>query len=79
MSIALIPFWIPLLWSFMLTIFWRLKMREPFNHWAICALVFAVNLFWFAYSCVFFLTIVIVRFSEKKEKKTEDKTDEPTK
>jgi len=73
MSIALIPFWIPLLWALAVTAYWRFKVKEPFNHWALCVLVFAVNIFWFAYLCVIFLAFVAIHFLTKK------KEDEPTK
>jgi hypothetical protein len=74
MSITLIPFIIPLLWSLFITAYWRMKMKEPINHWAICALVFAINIFWFAYSCVIFLTLMVIHFLKKKEDKKEDGT-----
>ena len=72
MSISLIPFWIPLLWALIITVYWRIKMKEPINHWVVCALVFAVNLFWFAYLCVFFLAIAVIHFLHKKAKEPED-------
>jgi len=78
MSIALIPFWIPLLWSLLITAYWRIKMKDPVNHWVVCALVFGVNLFWFAYSCIFFLTLAVIHFLKKKEDKPEDKKEDGT-
>jgi len=73
MSIALIPFWIPLLWALVITTYWRIKMKEPINHWVVCLLVFAINFFWFAFACVFFLAIAVINFLIKKEDESNKK------
>lgn len=67
MSISLIPFWIPLLWALAITAYWRFKMKKPINHWAVCVLIFAANLFWFAYLCIFFLAVVVINFIKKEK------------
>lgn len=74
MSISLIPFWIPLLWALAIAAYWRLKMKEPINHWVVCALVFAANFFWFAYLCIFFLAVVVIKFLKKEENKEDGTT-----
>jgi hypothetical protein len=59
MAVFHIPMFVPLIWAFLVTIFWRFKFGDPVNHWLICLLVFAINFFFFTYAFIAFILIAI--------------------
>jgi len=71
MVISVMSFWFPLLWTIIVVAYWRMKMREPINHWLVCALIAAVSFFFFAYTIVLFLILVLlnsgVLFNKKED------------
>lgn len=71
MIISTISFLFPFLWTLIVVAYWRLKMKDPINHWLVCALVGTVSFFFFAYTFVLFIILVILKsgifFKDKKE------------
>jgi pilus assembly protein TadC len=67
MVVSVISFWLPLMWALVVTLFWRAKIKEPVNDWWVCALVFALNFFFFAYLSILFLVFMVVKLFMKKE------------
>lgn len=72
MTVSVISFWIPLVWALIITIYWRKSFIEPINHWLVCALVFLVNFFWFAYMAIIFIVIAIFKSGILNKKTKED-------
>ena len=75
MGMYFIPWFIPLAWAILVTIFWRYKFSDPVNHWLICILIFGINYLFFSYAFIIFVIIAIFEknvFKFKKEKKAED-------
>jgi hypothetical protein len=71
MAVFHIPMFVPLIWAFLVTIFWRFKFGDPVNHWLVCLLVFAINFFFFTYAFIAFILIAIWSmdiFKPKKDK-----------
>jgi len=69
MAVFNIPMFVPLIWAFLVTIFWRFKFGDPVNHWLICVLVFAINFFFFTYAFIAFILIAIWSMDIFKPKK----------
>jgi len=70
MAVFLIPMIIPFLWATLITCYWYVKVKKPFNHPLFCVLVFAINFFWFNWAFFAFLVIAIfnsVVVNKKKE------------
>ena len=66
------PWYVPLIWAILVTIFWRYKFGDPVNHWLVCILVFAVNFFFFTFAFIIFILIAIWSmdiFKRNKDKK----------
>lgn len=61
MIVSLIPFWIPLIWAIAVAIYWRFLWKDPINHYIVCLLVLAINFFFFTYSFIVFLLILIFK------------------
>ena len=59
MGVYVIPWYVPLIWAVLVTIFWRYKFSDPVNHWLICLLVFAVNYLFFSFAFIAFILIAI--------------------
>ncbi len=79
MTVTVISFWLPMIWALAVAIYWRFLWKEPVNHWGICLLVFAVNFFFFAWSCIIFLIVMIFKSGILKKLMNTDEKDEPTK
>lgn len=75
MTVAVIPFWIPLIWAFIVAVYWRYKIKKPINNYWVCALVFALNFFFFAWAAVITIIVLIFKsgilFKDKKEDDSE--------
>jgi hypothetical protein len=69
MAVFHIPMFVPLIWAFLVTIFWRFKFGDPVNHWLVCLLVFAINFFFFTYAFIAFILIAIWSMDIFKPKK----------
>jgi hypothetical protein len=69
MAVFHIPMFVPLIWAFLVTIFWRFKFGDPVNHWLVCVLVFAINFFFFTYAFIAFILIAIWSMDIFKPKK----------
>ena len=66
------PWYVPLIWAILVTIFWRYKFGDPVNHWLVCILVFSVNFFFFTFAFIIFILIAIWSmdiFKRNKDKK----------
>lgn len=75
MVISFVSFWLPLLWSLLAVICWRFKMKEPINHWLICLLIGAISFFYFAYTIVLFIILLVLQSGilfKPKDKKEEE-------
>lgn len=61
MTVTVISFWIPLMWAIIAGLFWRTKIKEPVNNWLVCALIAAVNFFFFSWMVIIFLVFMIIK------------------
>ena len=61
MTVTVISFWLPLVWALFCAIYWRYLWKDPVNHWLICVLVFGVNFFFFAWTFIIFLIVMIFK------------------
>lgn len=76
MIVSLMPFCLPFIWALAVAIYWRYLWKDPINHWIFCLLVFAINLFFFAYAIIAFLIFFIFK-SGILNKLMKNKADEP--
>lgn len=53
------PWYVPLIWAALVTIFWRYKFGDPVNHWIVCIIIFLINYFFFAFAFIAFFGIAI--------------------
>ena len=78
MTIAVISFWLPLLWALFAGIYWRFLWKEPINNWLICLFVGAVCFFFFVWTILPFILVWIFKSGVLK-KLMNTKEDEPAK
>lgn len=73
MGVFMIPWYVPLIWAVLVTIFWRFKFRDPINHWLVCILIFAVNYLFFSFAFIAFILIAIFeKFIVKRVNKNKE-------
>ena len=67
----MIPWFVPLIWAIIVTIFWRVKISKPYNHWLVCVLIFAINYLFFSFAFIIFIVLAIFerKIFDKKDNK----------
>jgi hypothetical protein len=59
MDSLIIPWYISLMWAFLVSAFWRYRFSDPVNHWLVCILVFAINFLFFKVAFLIFSIIAL--------------------
>ncbi len=71
MAIAIIPWWVVLIWAVFATVFyvWRYRKVDSLKNPLIIIGLFALHMFFFAWSALIFILIELVRYNIAKKKK----------